>query len=113
MLFVEYCEAKGIFCLSVVGHAETAPKGKDLVCAAASVLAYTAAYCLEVLNKDDKLDGEIHISLKPGDCLLLCKAKPEHLMEVRTMLRAVLYGFVLLQRSFPEAIAVHMENENQ
>lgn len=113
MLFVEYCEEKGILCLSLEGHAETAPKGKDLVCAAASVLAHTAAYCLEVLHEEEKLDGETLISLSPGDCLLLCKPKSEHLAEVTTMLKAVLYGFILLQRSYPEAIAVHIEKDNR
>ena len=113
MLFVEYCEENGLLCLSLEGHAETAPKGKDLVCAAASVLAYTAAYCLEVLHNAEKLEGEILNSLSPGDCLLLCKPKPEHMAEVTAMLKTVLYGFVLLQQSYPEAIAVHIEKDNR
>ena len=46
MINIIYNEAGQDMVLRAEGHAEYAPKGQDIVCAAASMLAYTAGYML-------------------------------------------------------------------
>ncbi len=113
MIFVEFVESHGVLCLSIEGHAETAPKGEDLICAAASTLAYTAAYSMEKMSEEGKFkdNGEFFAQLNPGDCLLVCTPKPEHLALARFMLMTVLYGFAALKEAFPQAVSINMEEE--
>ena len=106
MLTVEFGQEKGILCLSGEGHAGKAPKGQDLVCAAASILAYTVDYGLRQMQKEGKLDGEYFSCVAPGDVMFICKPKPEHLTEARHMFGTVLYGYYALQESYPEAVKV-------
>lgn len=115
MIFVEFVESHGVLCLSIEGHAETAPKGEDLICAAASTLAYTAAYSMEQLSKEGKFkdNGEFFAQLEPGDCLLVCTPKPEYLAVARLMLMTVLYGFYVLKEAFPEVVSVNIEKDEE
>ena len=115
MMFVEFVESHGVLCLSIEGHAETAPKGEDLICAAASTLAYTAAYSMEKLSEEGKFkdNGEFLAQLEPGDCLLVCTPKPEYLAVARLMLMTVLYGFYVLKEAFPEVVSVNIEKDEE
>ena len=56
--------------LEIDGHANAAPKGEDMICAAVSTLAYTLAYNLELmLNKSEYTaemdDGHALIEARP------------------------------------------------
>ena len=115
MIFVEFVEVHGVLCLSIEGHAETAPEGEDLVCAAASTLAYTAAYSMEKMSEEGKFKGggEFIAYLEQGDYLLVCTPKPEPLAVARLMLMTVLYGFYALKEAFPDAVSVNIEKDEE
>ena len=51
MLKVDVIHTKGKYTLTMTGHCDTAPKGYDLVCAAASILCLTMAQILEENGK--------------------------------------------------------------
>ena len=106
MLFVDFAQEQGTLILCADGHAETAPKGEDLVCAAASILVHTAEYGLRQMHKEGKMDGEICVNKEPGSAVLLCKPKPEFLKEARQMFGTILYGFYALHESYPNAVTV-------
>ncbi len=88
-------------CLTVSGHAGYGSYGHDLVCAALSVLCYTAE---EALTKQweltcptvDRSDGEYRISCQPEDeaSAGLCRA----------VMDTVFTGFRLLEEHYPEYV---------
>lgn len=53
--------------LSLAGHAGAGKKGSDIVCAAASILAYTGAASVRQLYRAGKLSKAPVIRLSPGD----------------------------------------------
>ena len=58
--------------LEIKGHAGSAPKGQDMVCAAVSTLAYTLLYNLQlILNKD-----EYTATMNEGDALIVARPHP-------------------------------------
>lgn len=58
--------------LEIKGHADTAPKGEDLICAAVSTLAYTLLYNLQlILNRD-----EYTATMNEGDALIVARPHP-------------------------------------
>lgn len=77
--------------LRVQGHAGTAPKGEDLVCAACSALVYATAQRLNELEKPtgQLLEGDVDLRWT-GDR-----------SETLAVLRA---GVKLLERDYPQAI---------
>lgn len=78
------------------GHAGYADSGPDLVCCAASVLAYTLVGALK------NLAGGAQCRMEPGDaCITFAKtAKADLLVE------AFLIGLLQLQAQYPDHVTV-------
>lgn len=91
------------FELEIEGHAQSAPKGEDLICAAASILVHTAAAIVQESSKDiteiDISDGKARIKLTEYD--------PVAVVEMAVIVK----GFVLLMQEYPEYIKIFTENE--
>ena len=49
MIHTHFFQKNGTVCMEMQGHAMTAPKGADLVCAAATTVAYTLAQAVQFL----------------------------------------------------------------
>lgn len=84
--------------LEVSGHAGSAPRGRDLVCAAASVLAITA--CREAQRLEGL--GRLRIrclQIRPGWVQLCCHSRSGAEGAAEGVLETVLTGFRLLQQS--------------
>ena len=93
-------------CLSVKGHAASAPKGQDLVCAAASTLAFTLAAA--VLDSAERYapivsrqEGEIRIACRP--------ARGERALCRRAM-DTVFTGFEMLANEYPDYVKAKRED---
>ena len=80
------------------GHANAAPKGEDVVCAAATILIRTLAETLTAavpdMAKADIADGKASISVKGYD--------PVAAVAIET----VCIGFGLLQENYPDHIKI-------
>lgn len=93
--------------LSMVGHAGHGKKGEDIVCAAASILAYTAAQAVAFMAAQGKLTGEPVIVLEPGKCLVRAQAGSEKFYEVFHTFFVVQVGFSLLATRYPENVKLN------
>ena len=87
MTFVKFEPGSGF--LSVSGHAGSAPRGRDLVCAALSILAETAA-------------AQPGARTRRGEALVEIEAAPEKLA-------ALAPGFRLLARDWPQFVTYEEE----
>lgn len=91
------------FELEIEGHAQSALKGEDLICAAATILVRTAAAILQESSKDiteiDISDGKARIKLTEYD--------PVAVVEMSVIVK----GFVLLMQEYPEYIKIFTETE--
>lgn len=90
--------------LTVTGHADSAEPGHDLVCASASMLAYTLA--ANVANMADH--GQVRepiIKNEPGDAEISCNPRHNLKASVTLVFDSVCVGFALLQKDYPEYIS--------
>ncbi len=90
----------------VTGHAQTAPHGEDLVCAAVSVLAQTTVLGLyQVLNQQPEYiidDGELRCKME--ESLTATQRK-----EATILLETMLVGLKNIQQQYPKIIAIDDE----
>lgn len=91
--------------LRVTGHAYSGKAGEDLVCAAASILAYTYAYAAENAKRDG-LVSDTDISMEHGSARVRCCVLPEHDKTVTVILDNIVNGFILLANSYPDRVRV-------
>ena len=88
---------------SVIGHAGSAPKGEDIVCAGLSALAQTAVNALEtVAGVQARFHvGEGYLSVKlPGGL----SAGSRH--RARIILQTVRQGFMDIAASYPRYVRI-------
>ncbi len=90
--------------VTMSGHAHSGEAGHDLVCAAASILAYTLAANMHNLVKHDQA-MELVTNLNPGDTELSCVPKSKYRHVVTAILDSICVGFELLERNTPEYIS--------
>lgn len=89
--------------LTVTGHAGAAEHGKDLVCASASMLAYTLA--VNVANMAD--NGQVRnpvIKNNEGDAEISCTPRHNLKASVTLVFDSVCVGFDLLAHDYPEFV---------
>ena len=90
--------------LTVTGHAGSAEPGRDLVCAAASTLAYTLA--ANVFNMAEaKQVREPIIKMDAGDTEISCNANHKFRATVTLVFDSVCLGFAMLAHDHPEYIS--------
>ena len=90
--------------LAVTGHAGSAEKGHDLVCASASMLAYTLA--ANVANMAD--NGQVRqpiIKTEEGNTEISCSPRHNLKASVTLVFDSVCVGFDLLAHEYPEYIS--------
>jgi uncharacterized protein YsxB (DUF464 family) len=91
--------------LEVKGHAQTAEKGQDLVCAAASILVYTLAASVDRLSHmSDQLMKEPKMEIKEGYTLIVCRPTRENRAIVGLIFSSVCVGFEILEQQYPDNV---------
>lgn len=90
--------------VTVVGHANAAPKGEDLVCAAVSALTYTLAANALELKQEGVVKCET-VTLKEGHSEVQIYPKRIFKRRAERAISAVCLGFELLARQYPEHVA--------
>lgn len=90
--------------LTLKGHAESGEYGHDLVCSAASILAYTLANA--VLNMAEC--GQVrdaNVNLEAGNGEVSCRTKHKFEAPVTLIFDTLCAGFELLSAQHPENIS--------
>lgn len=105
---IEICYKPKEFCVSVKGHAGTAPKGHDLVCSAASILALTLAEDVRKLEEIGAVQ-DMSVRLEDGDAEIKCSPVSQMQSTVRIIYESVLPGFGVLEQLNKDAVKFTIE----
>ena len=95
--------------VTMVGHAGTAPRGYDLVCAGASALCLAMAQVLQ--ENEDKLKHKAHVIIKEGDVSMRWEAKPKYEKALLQCLYAIHTGLRVLAYNHPDCIALEQPSK--
>ena len=91
--------------LQVKGHAGSAEKGKDLVCAAVSTLVLTLAANTDRMARAGWVTEPV-IRLGEGDALIRCDPQPDYRAAVELVFGSLCQGFCLLADKYPEYVKI-------
>ena len=98
--------------LHLNGHAGQNIIGQDIVCASASILAYTIAQNIKVAESRGMLKYPPRIKLKEGDAIITCRAMDDDsYAELLHTYLVIQTGYVLLAHNYPQYVAVEMFGE--
>lgn len=92
--------------MAVKGHSEQAARGQDIVCAAASILAYTVAQEVKTMREDGKLRKNPTIRMDSGDAVITCKPTKQFFREALHTYRVAQTGYELLAHTYREYVLV-------
>lgn len=106
MVRILYVHTGTGFVLQEEGHACAAPKGKDVVCSAVSILLYTAAQSALDLYSNEKLQQWPVVELESGKSRIAADARKGSVDTVRQAFETVMAGFRLLAMQYPEYVTV-------
>lgn len=95
------------------GHAASAPKGEDLVCAAATMLSYTAAQAVQFLYEEGKLKKKPRISIADGEAVIIATPTEEGYVEALHTFFVVQCGAHVLAHNYPRLMKLeHFTGES-
>ena len=93
--------------LCLKGHAGQADIGQDIVCASASILAYTVAQIIKAMDSHKDLEETPTISLESGNGIVSCRAKDDYLYsEVLHTFFVAQTGYTLLAHNYPQYVQI-------
>lgn len=90
----------GNICLECAGHAGFASKGRDIICAAASILMESTA---EALKKSGAPGMQVTVNEEAPKYIIKCRMTQETAEIVRT----AICGFEMMAREAPEYVSCH------
>lgn len=102
MIEVKFTEKKNEIQMS--GHANYDVPGQDIVCAAASILAYSLAQTIKNLEAQGCLAEKPTLQLDKNETKIKCKAKPEYRANVQMAFYVAVTGFDLLSHNYKKNI---------
>lgn len=106
MIKVTFTETPEKLSLRLEGHAEYAEHGKDIVCASASILAYTVALYVEYEDKQGNLKAPAEIKLESGDSVVACEPKEDTLKWLWDAYQFAKMGYLILAQNYPQYVEV-------
>lgn len=90
--------------VTVEGHSGAAEKGKDLICAMASMLTYNLAYALASFGTDKEIVKDVRSSLEEGFGVIECTPVRRREFEALLMMDTICAGFELMAMNYPDNI---------
>ena len=112
MIRVEFDKEEASFIsMSVEGHSGYAERGQDIVCSAASILAYTVGQTLVQMNKQGWLKEKPHIELNEGKGIIACAPKEEYFDECLMVFYVAEVGYMLLHNNYPQYVEIQTFGE--
>lgn len=91
--------------IAIRGHAGAGEKGADPVCAALSMLMYTAAETAMELAREGRLRSMPRVRLRSGDSEVVLYPRKESIGEVNQRCAFAELGFRMLAEQYPENAA--------
>lgn len=99
-------------CLKVKGHAGQAEIGHDIICASASILAYTVAQIVTDMKEKAQLDKEPTIVLNSGDATVSCICKDDNgYADALNAYYVAMVGYQLLAHNYPQFVEYKIVGE--
>lgn len=92
--------------LTLKGHSGQAEMGQDIVCSAASILAYTVAQMVTTMREEGKLKKSPHIRMESGDATITCKPTKQYFGEAMNTYRVAQTGYELLAHTYKDYVRV-------
>ena len=92
--------------LRLEGHAGYAEEGKDIVCAAASILVQTLAWYVNFGDRSKNLKSPAEIKLESGDAVVSCEPKKELAEWLENAYQFAKMGFIHLSNSYPQYVKI-------
>lgn len=108
MINVTIGDRDGTLWLSMAGHAGAAPKGQDIVCAAATMLMYTIAQAALDMGSLGELERPPTVMLDDGDAGVAFRPKAEAMEKGRLVLDVIRRGLEVLGKRYPENVAIYV-----
>lgn len=100
-------EEHGSIHMKVKGHAGTAPKGADLVCASASMLVYTVAQAMTFYYEQGYLQEKPKIKMREGKASVVVVPKEEYYAEALHTFWVAQCGAHVLSKNYPENVSLN------
>jgi uncharacterized protein YsxB (DUF464 family) len=95
--------------LSVKGHAGHSEPGEDIICASASILAYTVAQMVKAMDSHGDFAESPTIKLDSGDAEITCVAKDDDIYaEAMHTYFIAQVGYSLLAYNYPDFVELTM-----
>ena len=104
--YFDFDAEKNAFEMRVQGHADFAELGKDPVCAGASVLAFTAAQVIDLIDRNQLLE-ESTIRISEGNVRLECRPTEKSFCRVQTVFLFAQIGMQSLRQDIERLAAQH------
>ena len=106
MTTVSFSSFQNCLSFTVTGHAEYAESGKDIVCSAVSILAYTLAeYLLQ--KSEEGIIPEPDIEIQDGEISIKCEARNEEEYKfIKDKFEIVESGYNLLHETYPKHVSI-------
>ena len=108
MIQVTVGDRDGVLWLSMAGHAGFAAKGQDIVCAAATMLIYTAAQAAMDMGCREELEKLPSVTLEDGNAGVAFRPKKDAMEKGRLVLEVIRRGLEVLRRRYPENVAIYV-----
>ena len=90
--------------MTLKGHAGAAPKGEDLICSAATMLAYTVAQAVQFMHEQGKLKKKPKIHIKDGEAAIIATPTEEAYAEALHTFWVAQCGIHLLAHNYPQIV---------
>ena len=98
--------------LTVEGHAGQADVGQDVVCAAVSILAFTTAQVLKIMDESGEFANHPTLDLENGDATISCCADDDTtFMNVLQTFFTIAMGYRLLAHNYPQYVEIIIDGE--
>lgn len=106
MIEIEFTtnDKNGRLSLKVKGHAGQSEIGKDIVCASASILAYTVAQVVSNIESKGGLKKPPTIKLLKGNAVITCHPKEDYMDELAHTYYVAEVGYSLLAHNYPQYV---------
>ena len=92
------------FLFQIDGHAGQDDSGHDIVCSAASILAYTLAQTMRYIAEQKGFETKPVIHLSDGKATVLVRPKEEYEGEVLQTFFTIEVGYSLLAQNYPQYV---------
>ena len=92
------------FLFKIDGHAGQNEKGQDIVCSAATILAYTLSQTMRYIEAQNGFEIKPYIELEEGSATVFARPKEEYEGEVAQSFFTIEVGYSLLAQNYPQYV---------